>query len=82
VHEDVIKALEATQEQMRRYADPHRKDNPAYQVGDLVILNRKNTSGKKIYVQMHVLRPDAPYTSKTSERTGRSLATYSPTGQC
>jgi len=32
VHEDVVKALEATQAQqwMHRYADPDRKDNPAY----------------------------------------------------
>jgi hypothetical protein len=42
VHEDVIKALQATQERMHRYADPHRKSSPAYQVGDLVILNGKN----------------------------------------
>jgi len=42
VDEDVVKALEAAQERMRGYANSHRKDNPAYQVGDLVMLSRKN----------------------------------------
>jgi hypothetical protein len=27
---------------MRRYADPDRKEVPAYQVGDLVMLNGRN----------------------------------------
>jgi hypothetical protein len=47
VHEDVTKALETTQERMRRYADPHRKDPPAYQVGDLVMLNGKNIQTRR-----------------------------------
>ena len=47
VHEDVVKALEAAQERMRRYADSHRKDNPAYQVGDLVMLSGKNIQTRR-----------------------------------
>ena len=42
VDKDVVKALEAAQERMRRYTDSHRKDNPAHQVGDLVMFSRKN----------------------------------------
>jgi hypothetical protein len=47
VHEDVVKALDAAQERMRRYADLHRKDSPAYQVGDLVMLNGKNIQARR-----------------------------------
>jgi hypothetical protein len=47
VHEDVVKALEAAQERMRRYANPHRKDNPTYQVGDLVMLSGKNIQTRR-----------------------------------
>jgi hypothetical protein len=32
---------------MRRYADPHRRDNPTYQVGDLVMLNGKNIQTRR-----------------------------------
>jgi len=42
VHEETRKELEATQERMRRYTDPGRKEPPAYQVGDLVMLNGRN----------------------------------------
>jgi len=42
VHEESRKGLEATQERMRRYTDPDRKEPPAYQVGDLVMLNGRN----------------------------------------
>ena len=42
VHEDSRQGLEATQERMRRYADTARKEPPAYQVGDLVMLNGCN----------------------------------------
>jgi hypothetical protein len=47
VHEDVVKALEATQERMHRYADPHRKDNATYQVGDLLMLSGKNIQTRR-----------------------------------
>jgi len=42
VHEESQKGLEATQERMHQYADPDRKEPPAYQVGDLVMLNGRN----------------------------------------
>ena len=42
VHGEARKALDKAQERMRRYADPHRKEPPVYQVGDLVMLNGKN----------------------------------------
>jgi len=42
VHEDARKELEAAQERMRQYTDPARKEPPAYQVGDLVMLSGRN----------------------------------------
>jgi len=42
VHEESRKGLEAAQERMRRYADSTRKEPPAYQIGDLVMLNGRN----------------------------------------
>jgi len=42
VHGEARKALDKAQERMRRYADPHCKEPPVYQVGDLVMLNGKN----------------------------------------
>jgi hypothetical protein len=42
VYDEARKGLEAAQERMRRYADPDRKEAPAYQVGDLVMLNGHN----------------------------------------
>jgi len=39
VHEESPKGLEAAQEQMQRYTDPAQKEPPAYQVGDLIMLN-------------------------------------------
>jgi len=42
VHEESWKGLEEAQEQMRRYTDLARKEPPAYQVGDLVMLNSHN----------------------------------------
>ena len=42
VHEESRKGLEAAQERMRRYTDPERKEPPAYQVGDLVMLNGRH----------------------------------------
>jgi len=46
VHDEARRGLKTAQERMRRYADPSRKEGPAYQVGDLVILNGRN-------IQMH-----------------------------
>jgi len=42
IHEDARQGIEDAQERMRRYADPTRKKPPAYQVGDLVMLNGRN----------------------------------------
>jgi len=42
VHDEARKGLEEAQERMRRYTDPARKTPPAYQVGDLVMLNGRN----------------------------------------
>jgi hypothetical protein len=42
VHEKTRESLEEAQERMRRYLDPKRKDNPAYQIGDLVMLNGRS----------------------------------------
>ena len=42
VHDESRKGLEDAQEQMRQYTDPARKEPPAYQVGDLVMLNGRN----------------------------------------
>jgi len=42
VHEESRKGLETAQERIRRYTDPVRKEPPAYQVGDLVMLNGRN----------------------------------------
>jgi transposase InsO family protein len=47
VHEEARKALEKTQERMRRYADPHRKEAPKYRVGDLVMLNGRNIQTRR-----------------------------------
>jgi len=42
VHNESRNGLEAAQERMRRYTDQDKKEPPAYQVGDLVILSRRN----------------------------------------
>jgi len=42
VHEESTKSLEAIQERMHRYTDPKRTKPPKYQVGNLVMLNRRN----------------------------------------
>jgi len=42
VHNESQKGLEEVQERMRWYTDPNRKELPAYQVGDLVILSGHN----------------------------------------
>jgi len=47
VYEDSREGLKAAQERMRRYADPARKDPPAYQVGDLVMLNGRNIKTRR-----------------------------------
>jgi len=48
VHEDSRQGLEAAQERMRRYADTARKEPPAYQVGDLVMLSGHNTKTRRL----------------------------------
>ena len=42
VHDESQRGLEDAQERMRQYNDPIRKEPPAYQVGDLVMLNGRN----------------------------------------
>jgi len=42
VHNKSQKGLEDAQERMRCYTDPTRKEPPAYQVGDLVMLSGRN----------------------------------------
>ena len=43
VHNDARKGLETAQERMCRYTNPSRKEATTYQVGDLVMLNGRNT---------------------------------------
>jgi len=47
VHEDSQQGLEAAQERIRQYADTTRKEPPAYQVGDLVMLNGRNIKTRR-----------------------------------
>jgi len=47
IHDDARKGLLAAQERMRRYTDPSRKPPPAYQVGDLVMLNGRNIKTRR-----------------------------------
>jgi hypothetical protein len=47
VHEKTRESLEEAQDRMRRYSDPKRKDTPAYQVGDLVMLNGRNIQTRR-----------------------------------
>ena len=42
IHEAARQGLEEAQERMHRYTDPDKKTPPAYQVGDLVMLNGHN----------------------------------------
>jgi len=47
VHLGAKEALEKARERMKRYADPGRKEIPAYQVGDLVMLSGRNISTRR-----------------------------------
>jgi len=47
VHDESRKGLEDAQERMRQYADPVRREPPAYQVGDLVMLNGRNIKTRR-----------------------------------
>jgi hypothetical protein len=47
VHDQAKKGLELAQDRMRRYADPTRKKAPAYQSGDLVMLNGRNIQTRR-----------------------------------
>jgi len=42
VHDESWKGLEEAQERMRWYTDTARKEPPAYQIGDLVMLSGRN----------------------------------------
>jgi len=47
MHDESQKGLEDAQERMRRYTYPTQKEPPAYQVGDLVILNGRNIKTRR-----------------------------------
>ena len=47
VHDESRKGLEEAQERMRRYTDPAKKEPPAYQVGDLAMLNGRNIKTRR-----------------------------------
>jgi len=47
VHEDSRQGLEKVQERMCRYSNPARREPPAYQVGDLVMLNGRNIKTRR-----------------------------------
>ena len=47
VHDESRKGLEEAQERMRQYTDPTRKEPPAYQVGDLVMLSGRNIKTRR-----------------------------------
>jgi len=47
VHDESRKGLEEAHERMRQYTDPTRKEPPAYQVGDLVILSGRNIKTRR-----------------------------------
>jgi len=47
VHDESRKGLEEAQERMSRPTDPTRKEPPAYQVGDLVMLNGRNIKTRR-----------------------------------
>ena len=47
IQDEARKGLEAAQERMCRYTDPARKEPPAYQVGDLVMLNGRNIKTRR-----------------------------------
>jgi len=42
IYEEARRMLDKTRERMRQYTNPHRKEPPVYQVGDLVMLNGRN----------------------------------------
>jgi len=47
MHDESRKGLEDAQERMCRYTDPTRKEPPAYQVGDLVMVNGSNIKTRR-----------------------------------
>jgi len=47
VHDKAREKLEEAQERIRRYTDPARKEPPAYQVGDLVMLSSRNIKTRR-----------------------------------
>jgi len=47
LHGEARKTLDKIWERMRRYTDPHRKEPPEYQVGDLVMPNGRNIQTRR-----------------------------------
>jgi len=47
IQDEARRSLEAAQERMRRYTDQARKESPAYQVGDLAMLNGRNIKTRR-----------------------------------
>jgi len=47
IHDESRKGLEEAQERMRRYTDPMRKQPPAFEVGDLVMLSGRNIKTRR-----------------------------------
>jgi len=47
VHDESRRGLEEAQERMHRCTDPARKEPPAYQVGDLVMLSGRNIKTRR-----------------------------------
>ena len=48
VHKRVSKTLEDTQATMSKYYDKGKQEHPAYEIGDLVMLNAKNICTKRL----------------------------------
>ena len=47
IHDEARIGLEEARERMRRYTNPERKEPPAYQMGDLVMLNGRNIKTRR-----------------------------------
>jgi hypothetical protein len=47
IHNEASRALEKARERMQRYDNLHRKDVPAYRIGDLVMLNGLNIQTRR-----------------------------------
>jgi len=47
VHKASVERLEAAHERMRRYTDPQLTKPPKYQIGDLIMLSRRNIKTRR-----------------------------------